>query len=236
MDFKDSIPEVWRLHVAAMRLSALGLDFCRASADDPVRPGWPAGTPGGVGGQFRPKDREPSAGGSSDVWVTPNKPPPQGSELVTRKRVAQAAKVGIRWLARSGLLTAEIAAPEVMIGLEIGLELAEFALPYIKAYFDPPRSLAELNQAANNRQSGYDVHHIVEQAAAAADGSEGAWMNGPDNLARIPTLKHWELNSWYAMTSKYFGGVSPRNFLRGKSWDERRRVGIEGLRAVGVLK
>jgi hypothetical protein len=27
-----------------------------ASADDPDHPGWPAGTPGGLGGKFRPKD------------------------------------------------------------------------------------------------------------------------------------------------------------------------------------
>jgi hypothetical protein len=30
----------------------------KASADDPVHPGWPAGTPGGRGGKFRPKDSD----------------------------------------------------------------------------------------------------------------------------------------------------------------------------------
>jgi hypothetical protein len=30
--------------------------FRKASADDPEHPGWPAGTPGGRGGKFRPKD------------------------------------------------------------------------------------------------------------------------------------------------------------------------------------
>jgi len=28
----------------------------KASPDDPKHPGWPAGTPGGIGGRFRPKD------------------------------------------------------------------------------------------------------------------------------------------------------------------------------------
>jgi hypothetical protein len=33
----------------------------KASADDPEHPGWPAGTPGGKGGQFRPKDSDENA-------------------------------------------------------------------------------------------------------------------------------------------------------------------------------
>jgi hypothetical protein len=32
--------------------------LAKASDDDPVHPGWPAGTPGGVGGRFRPKTSE----------------------------------------------------------------------------------------------------------------------------------------------------------------------------------
>ena len=236
MAFESSVPEVWKLHVAAMRLWAASLDFSKASPDDPVRPGWPAGTPGGVGGRFRPKDKEPSSRGSSDVWVRPNKPPPQGSGDISHKLVAQSAKVGVRWLARSGLLAAEIAAPEVMIGLEIGFALAEFALPYIKAYFVPPKSLAELNQAADDPQLGYDVHHIVEQATAATDGSERARIEGADNLTRIPTLKHWELNGWYQRSNRRLGGLSPRSYLREKSWNERRKVGLEGLTEIGVLK
>jgi len=236
MAFESSVPEVWKLHVAAMRLWAASLDFSKASPDDPVRPGWPAGTPGGVGGKFGPKDKDPGSGGSSDVWVRPNTPSPQGSDEVTRKLVHQAAKVGVRWLVRSGLLAAEIAAPEVMVALEIGFALVEFALPYIKAYFDPPKLLAELNQAANDPQPGYDIHHIVEQATAATDGSERTRMNEPDNLARIPTLKHWELNGWYAKPNERFGDVSPRAYLKNKALRVRREVGLEGLREIGVLK
>jgi hypothetical protein len=33
----------------------------KAAADDPAHPGWPAGTPGGKGGQFRPKDSAANA-------------------------------------------------------------------------------------------------------------------------------------------------------------------------------
>jgi hypothetical protein len=33
----------------------------KASPDDPKHPGWPAGTPGGLGGKFRPKDSSAAA-------------------------------------------------------------------------------------------------------------------------------------------------------------------------------
>ena len=33
----------------------------KAAADDPEHPGWPAGAPGGIGGQFRPKNGQSSA-------------------------------------------------------------------------------------------------------------------------------------------------------------------------------
>jgi hypothetical protein len=42
----------------------------KASPDDPKHPGWPAGTPDGRGGKFRPKDGDEGApGGKSDVRV-----------------------------------------------------------------------------------------------------------------------------------------------------------------------
>lgn len=117
--------------------------------------------------------------------------------------------------------------------------LAEVALdvyPYVSAYFDPPKSLEALQAAAQSPpEAGYDDHHIVEQATAIAD-SEAARINAPDNLARIPTIKHWELNSWYQTPIREFYGLSPRQYLQGKSWEERRRVGLMGLRRTGVLQ
>ena len=68
------------------------------------------------------------------------------------------------------------------------------------------------------------------------DASEAALVNSPENEVLIPTLKRWELNAWYAMKQQRFGGLSPRDFLVGKSWEERLRVGLIGLREIGVLK
>jgi hypothetical protein len=32
------------------------------------------------------------------------------------------------------------------------------------------------------------------------------------------------------------GGVTPREYLKGKDWDEKTRVGLDALRIHGVLK
>jgi hypothetical protein len=56
-----------------------------------------------------------------------------------------------------------------------------------------------------------------------------------DNLVRIPTTKHWEITGWYMTKNKGTGGMPPGEYLRGKNWDERRRIGIEALIDHGVL-
>jgi len=61
-------------------------------------------------------------------------------------------------------------------------------------------------------------------------------MDAPENLVRIPTVKHWELNSWYERPRTEFGNMTPREYLKDKSWEERRRAGLIGLRDVGILK
>lgn len=61
-------------------------------------------------------------------------------------------------------------------------------------------------------------------------------IDGPDNLVRIPTLKHWQINSWFGTKQDDYGGLSPREYLRGKDWDERMRVGHQALIRNEVLK
>jgi hypothetical protein len=106
----------------------------------------------------------------------------------------------------------------------------------INSFFDPPKSLQELQEAANNPEKGYDVHHIVEQNSAAPDGSEADRIDAPENLVAVPRWKHWQINSWYQTENDDFGGLTPRQYLKGKSWEERTRVGLKALKDVGVLR
>lgn len=106
----------------------------------------------------------------------------------------------------------------------------------INAYFDAPKSLEELQEAANSPQKGYDIHHIVERNSAAQDGSEADLIERPENLVRVPRWKHWEINSFYERPNKDYGWQTPRQYLKEKSWEERTRVGLDALRDAKVLR
>jgi hypothetical protein len=108
--------------------------------------------------------------------------------------------------------------------------------PLIEAYNDPPKSLEELQQNVSLWRLGYDTHHVVEKGPAKAQGDPSELIDGPDNLVSIPRMRHWDLNRWYETPSREFGDQTPREYLAGKSWEERRRVGLRGLVEVGVLK
>ncbi len=119
------------------------------------------------------------------------------------------------------------------------LEVASWvheALPFIQAYVDPPKTLEELQDAVSTPSRGYDIHHIVEQTPAEQDGFSRSLIDSRDNLVRIPTLKHWQINSWYQTLNDDYGGLSPREYLRGKTWGERSKVGRDALVRYGILK
>ncbi len=62
--------------------------------------------------------------------------------------------------------------------------------PYVSAYLDEPQTLEELQKRVSTPAKGYDIHHIVEQTPAEKEGFGRDIIDGPDNLVRIPTLKH----------------------------------------------
>jgi len=90
--------------------------------------------------------------------------------------------------------------------------------------------------ATSNQAKGYDVHHIIEQTAAEEAKYPRAMIDAPENLVRIPTLKHWQITGWYMTRSERFDGLTPRQYLQEKSWGERQRLGHEALVNFGVLK
>jgi hypothetical protein len=60
---------------------------------------------------------------------------------------------------------------------------------------------------------------------AAPEGGEDAFIDGPDNLMRMPTVKHWELNRWYEKPSQNLVISVPANISKvkagpsGAEWD-----------------
>jgi hypothetical protein len=191
-----------------------------ATPDNTWKPGgqYAANDPPGVGHNQGPPLEEPPP--------IPARPP------ATANGLNAFIKAAAYWLATAG----KGVAGRYLRLLQAAFWMTTRALPYIRAYLSPPKTLIELQQDVLNPQVGYDIHHIVEQTPARKEGFSDEKIDGPDNLVRIPTLKHWQINGWYGRGNDEFGELSPRDYLRGKSWEDRRRVGIDALIRFGVLR
>ncbi len=98
------------------------------------------------------------------------------------------------------------------------------------------RARKRAEDAKDEPKAGYQVHHIVEQTPARADGFPEEQIEAPENKVLIPTLKHRDIGAWFSTKNPLFDGHSPWDHLRDKDWDTRRKVGIDALIDFGVLK
>ena len=225
--------------------------------DPDDHPRWPRGSNEGRPGWFRPSDRPATSvptspaparhgiGGNGGPPLSDDVPPVPAEDPGPSFRW-QVIKMVAAWAAKQGA----IMAGEDIAGGPVGLLLnaAQIASwvhdygPYIQASLDAPQSLEDLQSAAQGpARRGYDVHHIVEQASGRSGEIPTELIGSDENLVSISTLRHWQLNSWYQTKNREFvdeqgDPVTPRDYLVGKGYDERRRVGLIGLRIVGVLK
>ena len=97
----------------------------------------------------------------------------------------------------------------------------------ITASLDPPKSLEELQRAVATPRVGYEIHHIVEQTSAEQDGYQRSLIDGQENLVRIPDPEapgdHGRGIRRRMIDSMV---LAPREYLRGKTWEERTEVGL----------
>jgi hypothetical protein len=239
--------------------------FGRAAAefekgDNPDEPRWPKGAPDSQGGEYAPADggagsTEPEAetrgiGDNGGPPLDPPEPPSIGhnggpplddmpdipeEEPETPKLINALLKNLGAWLVKRGVVALIPGVGEAAAIVQLGVWLYQY-LPYLDAYIQPPQSLQDLQDAANDPQPGYQIHHIVEQTPARKEGYSNDDIEAPENRVRISTLKHWQISNWYSTPSPEFNGLSPRNYLRGKDWAEKVRIGRKALIDFGVLK
>ena len=228
----------WLLHASVVEAKGEQLVLVLKAGFNANQPRVPAGS--SDGGQWTG-----SGGGSGGIGLTQvaqNIPPDHLNDIPEeRPEFAQVRNAIIKQVAkRVAILALEdaVGGPvgPILNALDIVSWVVEEGGPFIEAYADPPKSLEELPDAVSTPARGYDIHHIVEQTPAAQDGFSRSLIDSPDNLVRIPTLKHWQITSWYMIRKDAYGGVSPRTYLRGKDWVERTRVGRRALIENGVLK
>jgi len=218
----------WDIAALAVMARALHLGLlARKAGFRPDQPRVPAGNPDG--GQWTEDPSWTGAGGDERVplvFVSDDGPPriPEKQPPTTRLRNRWSVAVA------QGLFANRIVVDQVVQWVW------DHARDRIVAYLEPPRTLEELRQAVAEPRAGFDIHHIAEQTPARQDGFPESQINGAENLVRIPTYRHWEITAWYARGNPTYGGLSPREFLRGEPWEVRQAVGLKALRDFGVLK
>jgi len=176
----------------------------------------------------------PTGGGDDDPPQIPSEQPRTTRE---RNRIARRSA---EWLARA---IAKDLTERVRTFSEIVQTTAWLAgnVPAILSYFDDPKDLDELHDAAAHPRLGYDRHHIVERQRRSKDPLSnwtrfGERLDARENLVQIPYWKHVEISSWYSKRNDAFGGLTPRAYLRGKSWEEQYQVGTDTMQMFGVAK
>jgi hypothetical protein len=104
------------------------------------------------------------------------------------------------WLARNAGL-----AGAIYTGNMNNVEWLKDRQDLIAAYRDEPKTLEELQRTVQEPKPGYDTHHIVEQTAAERFGFTRSEVNDPENLVRVPRLRHYEITGWYGTRTDEYG-------------------------------
>lgn len=197
-----------------------------------------------LGDLFRIKPRDASVDGvqlAGDLPDGPKTPPDDPAPKIPQERPdTREGRMGFvrdaaQWVARN--VGRYAPAVDAYFGALDQVEKITALTDAIKSANDPAKTLEELQEPiGSDSQGGYHDHHIVGQHAENREQFGDSMIDSRENQVRIPVLKHIDISAWYSTGNKEFGGLSPRDYLRGKDWDEQMRIGLDILREHKVLK
>jgi hypothetical protein len=160
-----------------------------------------------------------------------------------RKVVADVAEKG--WLSRFGPY-ADAAAIIWELVEQLGPSALndgeQRAIEQTNAYFDPPKTLEQLQSPPTQNVLGYERHHIVEQnddnvAKTPVVKFGRAVIDDPSNMVYIPRLKHElitaDFNSEVPTGSQ---GETLRDLVDDLDFNDQRSFGLYMLRRYGILQ
>lgn len=174
--------------------------------------------------------------GDPPTGDSPQVPSAEPPEIPSDRPNASAQRTGYLraaadWLARNGGLAADI-----YTGTMNNVEWLNDYHDLVQAARDEPQSFERLQDGVSQHRPGYDDHHIVEQTWAERFGFSRGEIDDPSNLVSIPRLRHYQITGWYGTPNADYYGLSPREYLSDKGWEDRRRVGLDALVRFQVLK
>lgn len=123
-------------------------------------------------------------------------------------------------------------------------------LQLLRANFDPPKTLSELQRPPDHDRLGYERHHIVEQNKANVEKDDIAFdvvpaldkfgqtaIDDDSNIVWVPRLKHEKITSDYNSAPDEGQPFSRlRDFVNTLDFESQRRIGLQRLQKYGVLK
>ena len=232
--------------------------IAKASPDDSKHPGWPAGSPDGKGGQFRPKD-DPLEANDARIKRLASRRGIRSilRRILTLKRVARLAGeiLGDSVPGLDVMSGAASLIEAVKLGADAGSDAAdtEAAIAFVE---NGPQALEDLQVSQQSERfssdaaftktdlekrfgpagDGYEYHHIVEQGPNAATLTPRE-LNSTENIVRIPRLLHEDVTSYYARRGLADEIDMPlREFLRHQPYSVQRAWGLKALQQAGALK
>ena len=81
----------------------------------------------------------------------------------------------------------------------------------------------------------YDLLRLVEQGGQNSYLDQSEIQSG-ENIVRIPYYRHKDVQSYYQTPNPLLGGLTPREYLRGRSFQEQFEFGLKVLRDLGIMK
>jgi hypothetical protein len=242
------------------RQAELAYEIRKASPDDPKHPGWPAGTEGGRGGRFRPKD------GSEAVIA---------QDIIDRIR-----RIKVRRALRTEALAVLRLAAELMVDAIPGIGFAadvatlidmantiaelkqlksdaDAAIEFVKhgpysleqlqvsrvheefsSYSDFVKDvlhIAHLAKRFGPAPSSNQYHHIVTQGGANPTKIPAEQLQSTDNIIPLPTLLHEAVNGEYSRFDRKLG-MTRCQWLQTQPYDVQHKEGLKILRELHILK
>ena len=80
-------------------------------------------------------------------------------------------------------------------------------------------SMSAFKRANGSAGEGYEWHHIVEQSQIKKSGFSPEEIHNTNNVTRIETSVHREVSRYYSTKQGDLGGLTPRDYLRGRSYE-----------------
>lgn len=240
------------------RLALLETLLEKAAVDDPVHPGYPAGTPGSLGGKYRPKDTSAEGLANTEQKLKRLK------ALREFRAAVQTAMVVLTTAPLEGVPGVDVAATiraAVELGriaVELGNDESEInrAIEFVQK---GPRSLDALRVDPDDvsfssfdafkkispaeliirrypaTEVGIEYHHIVEQGGDNAKNFSPEQLHSTRNIIPLPDPVHDLVTAEYAKEYDK-SGKSVREWLSAQSFEAQRNEGIKILRRLGIIK